>query len=339
MGMFFLGAFNSYSALTIPKPDTSDRPYEAVFATILLLAGLALLAASPSRAPRLLPRLLIAAPLYGITVISAMIGAARPMGTTPYFYLWPVLMAAYFYAPRYVGICVAWMSATLAVALAFFSTDLIRPIMFIGITTSVGLVAALVTLMRRHQDTLLDDLYRASTTDSLTGLLNRRAFESAFEREVGRAARSRLSLSLVLFDLDHFKTINDVYGHAGGDKALQRFSVLLQSEQSDGDLVARIGGEEFAVALFDADGHEAQAFAERLGRRLRHETLEGDCPLSVSAGVTTMNGDAKLSDFMLLADRALYAAKASGRARTVRWDDGPVVGPSAHGEADAPIAA
>jgi diguanylate cyclase (GGDEF)-like protein len=117
----------------------------------------------------------------------------------------------------------------------------------------------------------------------------------------------------VLFDIDWFKQVNDRLGHAAGDRALHRFATLLEREGRSADVLARIGGEEFAVVLFGVDEDGAQAFAERVLDVVAAETAEDEVQLSLSAGVAGASLDSE--QLFLCADRALYQAKDAGRGR------------------------
>ncbi len=160
---------------------------------------------------------------------------------------------------------------------------------------------------------------KLSLTDSLTLISNRRAFDERLEEEWRRAARSRETISLMLLDIDHFKSINDRFGHPFGDEVLRTIAQTLNSNcQRAGEMVARYGGEEFAILMANQDVHAAHGFAERLrlaiaGLALRHD----DEPVTVTAsiGVAGMRPDRHDSRFEIitLADKALYQAKDAGR--------------------------
>ncbi|MEZ5332825.1 MAG: GGDEF domain-containing protein [Thermoanaerobaculia bacterium] len=158
-------------------------------------------------------------------------------------------------------------------------------------------------------------------TDPLTGLLNRRGFREAALRAVAQALRARRPLAVVLADIDRFKTINDEWGHAAGDEALQAFAAKLRRGRRVTDLVARIGGEEFVLLLPHAGAEEAVAIAERIRVDLSDEGLRvGDrqIPLTASFGVAALGeGVQQLDDLLREADDALYRAKESGRDRVV----------------------
>ena len=166
-------------------------------------------------------------------------------------------------------------------------------------------------------------LQRALSCDHLTGLLNRRTFFESAELEFQRWHRHRHPLSMIIFDADHFKAINDRFGHPAGDKVLIHFAQNLASSFRAIDVVARMGGEEFIVLLPGTDLGGALVVAKRICAQIsdQHVTTEGaDIHYSVSAGVTTMDGSIPdLDTLVKRADLALYAAKANGRNRVESW--------------------
>jgi two-component system chemotaxis response regulator CheY len=159
--------------------------------------------------------------------------------------------------------------------------------------------------------------------DALTGLLNRRAIEDQARAELNRLRRGTGAASLILLDLDHFKTINDTHGHAAGDEALRQVARLLEQQLRSYDQVGRWGGEEFLVLLPDASLEEACRVAERLRAGLAGLliSLDGSALVQVSAslGVATLTAEraqsVALEQLLDEADRALYCAKRDGRNR------------------------
>jgi diguanylate cyclase (GGDEF)-like protein len=156
-----------------------------------------------------------------------------------------------------------------------------------------------------------------AATDALTGLPNKRAMDETIKRMAAESGRTGLPLSIVALDLDHFKRINDTYGHDRGDEVLAAVSAALRGEIRASDLAARMGGEEFLIALPDTDRPGALQAAEKLRRALHGIKVRGlDWPITASMGVATLPGDAGDIDALLrIADRALYAAKRGGRDR------------------------
>ena len=189
---------------------------------------------------------------------------------------------------------------------------------------SIG-TAFLVLLMVKDNDV---DLYRnAANTDHLTGLLNRRAFlESALDLSARRSARGE-PVTMMMLDLDHFKTINDSFGHAMGDEVLRTFAEVARSSMRASDVIGRLGGEEFAVIVA-----EPMDLATRIAERLRAAFEEAGMAVGGRAiGATVSIGVASscepltdLSPLLARADAALYRAKHDGRNRVYAGDDRPV---------------
>ncbi len=169
---------------------------------------------------------------------------------------------------------------------------------------------------------LFQRLEELATTDELTGVANRRALLEAVRREFRRARRYRHPFALVMVDLDHFKRINDTYGHQVGDRVLQEFARAIRKSIRSTDLVGRYGGEEFLILLPEADSRSAVALAERIRervRQLRVETESGDVvQVTASFGVCAYPEHGKSIPVLLRkADDFLYEAKRRGRDRVV----------------------
>ena len=158
-------------------------------------------------------------------------------------------------------------------------------------------------------------LSRLALTDPVTALANRRGGEEALAREVARARRTGAPLSLVLFDIDRFKNINDHSGHAVGDRVLRGISEILSASQRGSDLAMRWGGEEFLVLLPDVGLAGARIFAERVRENVQNLTVADAGRITVSAGVSELVGDEDPAVALARADANLYRAKAGGRNR------------------------
>jgi diguanylate cyclase (GGDEF)-like protein len=328
--MFLLGAGTLLATLSLPDPDASDHGAITIIAALL---GVGAVVDWSVRVYR--PWVVRLSVIYGILLVSTLMAVTRPIEATPFFYLWPMLFSAYFFSRRDVAVDLALMWTTLGVALFVWSNDAMKQVMFMGVGVSVTLTAVVVTLLREHLTDVIGQLASASATDYLTGLLNRRAFDNELQLQIDRARRSGVPLALALFDLDHFKQINDRFGHAAGDRALCDFSALLQREQRGGDTLARIGGEEFAVVLFGVGLQDARAFAERIARELQALVSSDGASLSTSVGVAALaDREATPSALLVAADRALYAAKTAGRRRVATWEYGSIAisGPMGAGE-------
>lgn len=189
-----------------------------------------------------------------------------------------------------------------------------------GLILEATLLALAVAYhMRQHQLAAVRSEHLAQH-DPLTGLLNRRAFLAQAQALWSTSERSTRPLSVVLLDLDHFKAINDTYGHATGDAALLACAQLLAQACRAGDVLVRWGGEEFILLLPETDLSQAHAFAERLRLQLAAQSLHTTfqaVPLTASFGVAQRHTHATLEDLISSADQALYQAKHQGRNRVV----------------------
>ena len=318
VAMFLLGSATLLATLPLPDPNTSDHPAIELVAGLLGLGAVFVWLLRPGR--RWVSRVTV---VYGILLVSALMAVTRPIEATPFFYLWPMVFSAYFCTRREVACDLALMWITLGLALFVFSHDPMKPGLFMGVGISVTLTTLVVKLLAEHVTNVIGQLVEAADTDYLTGLLNRRAFDLEFRRQCDRARRADVPLALAMFDLDHFKQINDRYGHAEGDRVLCDFAALLERELRGGDTLARVGGEEFAVVLFGVGRDDGVVFAARIGRELQRLGEQRDTPLSTSAGVAALSvNEPDPAALLLVADRALYAAKQAGRRRVAAWTDG-----------------
>ncbi len=172
---------------------------------------------------------------------------------------------------------------------------------------------------------MLQRLEEMATTDGLTGLLNHRTFQDRITEMLARAERSQRPVSMVLTDIDHFKSVNDTYGHPVGDQVLRGVSKVLATSVRTIDVVARYGGEEFAIVLEDTDGTGAVLLAERIREevsKLRFDSDQGPFQVTISLGVATFpeHGTHK-QEIIEHSDQALYRAKETGRNQVVFFGD------------------
>lgn len=210
---------------------------------------------------------------------------------------------------------IAWLANLSGPAQGYLTTS------YAAISQSLGagtlMAQALVILLIMMRDTTAE-IMATSETDSLSGLLNRRGFDAHAGRGFERARGRGLPAVLIAADLDHFKAINDSFGHATGDRVIAHFAQMLRRAAPDGAVVGRPGGEEFVILLAGQDLAEARGYAERVRRDFAAHAAADmglDRPLSASFGIAaTMRGDT-LSELSRRADAALYRAKSGGRNR------------------------
>ena len=168
------------------------------------------------------------------------------------------------------------------------------------------------------------ELYKElSATDPLTGAINRRKFDEIASREVDRFYRYNRPLSIMMLDIDYFKNVNDTYGHSIGDVVLKEFYKICLNAVRNTDIVARIGGEEFAILMPETNLQQANILAKRICKTVSEFAIaienSPNIKLTVSIGVTKWNteGFKTINDILEYADQALYEAKKSGRNRVV----------------------
>lgn len=180
----------------------------------------------------------------------------------------------------------------------------------------IGIVSRAISSLVSDMDEMVRKLRFDANTDVLTGLANRRLMLSRGPQELAKAAENHDPLTLLVFDLDHFKAINDTFGHETGDKVLMMVAHTVRSSLRPADLAARIGGEEFCVLLPNTTAQQAHAIAERLRTSIETLTIE-PMPkgrITASFGLAQSQGKKPLfQDVMVRADTALYSAKEHGR--------------------------
>ena len=213
------------------------------------------------------------------------------------------------------------------------ATATVLMVMFLSMSINFGLLLMAVERLRSE----VADL---ALLDDLTGVANRRHLMQRLTEECARSERSGVPFSLLVIDLDGFKTINDTHGHAAGDACLQHFTLMAQTRLRPGDMLARSGGDEFCIVLPASTLREAAIIARRVLQVCREDAEASgglDLPIAVSIGIAQWIEEIGLSPELLLlhADEALYVAKKEGKNRYAAYSSAPPVSPDADGEATA----
>jgi diguanylate cyclase (GGDEF)-like protein len=300
---------------------TPDRPFPHMVAIVATCVAVAIGGAVCWIRPDVMPRAFwLVAPFLCTVLISGMNLVTVDASTgAQLFYLWPALYAASFLSRRMIVANLAVLFVGEA-AVVFPLLDRATAIgdwgaMALGMTMTVVVVVAL----RDRADQLRHVLEMQALADPLTGLANRRSFEDALPRARAWAGHTGGRLALLTVDVDHFKKINDTWGHATGDRALQAVAAAMQSVVSGpDDVVARMGGDEFVV-LLRCDRPAAMRAADAVRATVAAiDVLPGGAP-GVSIGVAVLPDDGATVEALLAAsDAALYVAKTQGRGRVAQ---------------------
>ncbi len=259
--------------------------------------------------------------VLGVLLVSAIAGLDYLTGTAITVDLLYVLavMAVAWVGARRPAVLVAVLAAAeglVAEAAGGGGWELTLHTVWNALTDLVVLTLVAVLLDSLHRT--LEHQRHLATIDSLTGALNRRAFEIAAERERLRAARHGTALTLAYLDVDHFKSANDRLGHRAGDQALEKVAGAITVAVRATDLFARLGGDEFVLLLPETDAPEAMTVVQRVRAAVASATRAAGPPAALSAGIATFRFPPESVDAMLsAADDLLYRAKAAGRDRVV----------------------
>ncbi|WP_166836840.1 GGDEF domain-containing protein [Rheinheimera pleomorphica] len=198
-------------------------------------------------------------------------------------------------------------------------STLIHSIGFFGLTAFAILIIGCVIMLSHSQQRLA--LLHISERDALTGLLNRRSLNARVASELNRSQRNQKTLSILLFDIDHFKQINDKHGHRAGDRAIQHVVDIANKHLRDYDLMFRYGGEEFLICLPDTARDMAELIANRIRKAIELSplTTSTEIKMTVSIGLTSTQAETTPDELIEQADIALYHAKQSGRNKVVAY--------------------
>jgi diguanylate cyclase (GGDEF)-like protein len=284
---------------------------------VVLAAGGVFSRLRPDRMPRWF---WFIAPFFAIMVVTGMNLVTEDASTgAQLFYLWPVLYSANFLSRRIVYLTMVGVSVTEAsVVFSLLPTVADAASDWVSMTVAMTLIAIIVLTLRDRSDRLRDVLETQALADALTGVANRRSFDAELTRAVAWSRATGEPIALLTIDVDHFKKINDTWGHAVGDQALQAVAAALTKvAKRDGDVVARLGGDEF-VMLLRTDRAGARHAADGVREVLAEESALPGGPPGLSIGIALLPDHAGSAEELLGAsDAALYEAKLGGRGRTV----------------------
>ena len=297
-----------------------DDPRFSLLPVVVVLVIFVVLLLIGPRLPRW--GLFLLGPL-GVGLIAFALATTPGPGDGAVLYGLPVLWTTLFFGRRGAVSILACVGAGHAIALLLLPSASSYPGRWVDVMVSVTAIALVVLVLERRNEFLLARLAGEARTDALTGLLNRRGFDERALIELAHAKRESRPVAITAFDVDHFKHINDEWGHQTGDRVLSQIGALLNAECRDIDVAARMGGEEFLVLLPGEDFAGAEAFTERVRRALSASNTSGLPTAGVSAGVDVAISPEDIQTMLQHADSALYQAKRAGRDRTVTFKAHP----------------
>ena len=309
-----------YGGATVDAAIEGIVPGDPSFAIAPALAALALVSAVLLVGPRLPRAVLAALGPIGVLLIAAALAATPGAGDGAILYVWPVLWTTFFFGPKGGAAIVCFIGVAHAGALLVLPAASSYPGRWLDVMATSSVLVVVTAMLARRNRELLAQLAGEARTDALTGLLNRRGFDERAEIELTRARRDSSTVAVVIFDIDYFKRINDEWGHETGDAVLARTAAVLAEQSRDIDVVARLGGEEFAVLMPTCDAEGAALLADRVREAVARARSAGLPPVRMSAGLAAARSPETVQALLQAADIALYRAKRSGRDRTERFD-------------------
>jgi len=230
-------------------------------------------------------------------------------GVALVYWVYPTMIAAYFVLRPAAALAINSASLLMLVAILVSRMEVLN---LMTIVVTIALVNLFAYIFAYRTGLQNKELHNAVELDFLTGVGNRRAMERRLA-EHANERRPHLESSLLLLDLDHFKQVNDQYGHAAGDKALIRLAELMRGHTRSSDRIFRYGGEEFAIIASGAGLSAAARLAEGIRAAVASATLLEGHPITISIGVAFMDKERTPADWLAQADKLLYAAKQGGR--------------------------
>lgn len=315
---FLMAGAAFVGSLVILLPGYAGHELSGIVATASAAVAMGVGGAACWRIPQRIPASFwVAVPVLSAVLIGALNLVSRDASAgAQLFFLWPVLYTATFLRGQVTYLVLASVGlAEVAVVFTLLAPD--KAVSdALGLMTALTMATVVIRILRRRVDGLLTALETQALADSLTGLANRRAFELRLAAAATEAGRTGRPMSLLTIDLDHFKGINDRWGHAAGDAALQAVAAAMRAVCRSDDGCARLGGDEFAIML-DSDSVGAKRIAAALRAAIAAHTGVPGGPPTLSIGVASIPEHADTVEALKAAsDGALYHAKAAGRNRS-----------------------
>lgn len=258
--------------------------------------------------------------VLAVIACSGAVAVAAAVGNVGLFWLYPCLVTTFFLvAPRVAALLNLTSIAAMMTQGDAFQSD----VQMWTFTATAVVVSATAFAFAQRTNNQRERLEQLATIDPLTGVQNRRSMDEELNQAAAHAERTGVSYALVMMDIDHFKNVNDTYGHGVGDGVLVDLVTLLQQSTRKSDQLFRYGGEEFVILLPGVDGAGLSAVMNNLQHILRKQVRHPGGAISASFGVALLKHGEPVDDWLGRADSALYEAKELGRDRVVFSDNVP----------------
>jgi len=232
------------------------------------------------------------------------------LGATTIFWAYPISLALIYILPHKQALIFNLIIFTFISLFSFLNMEIPAAL---RVSLSLFLTILITSLIAKHIHKLHQDLIHESIRDPMTGALNRRQLSTHLETSLAYKKRNNINSAILMFDIDHFKRINDNFGHDIGDKVIIKLVKLINEHSREVDLLFRIGGEEFILLMNDIDINFAQDIAEKLRMIIRVEPIIENHPVTVSIGICAPLNHFSIDIWVKNADNALYVAKNQGR--------------------------
>ena len=249
--------------------------------------------------------------LISIPIIVGIGVTVKDLGFVVAVWIYPAIILFYFIMPRKTANIISVITAVTVTLSAYYYAIPIQ--LTSRILASSLLTILFINILFSVINQLHDRLQKAAIIDELTGAYNRRHMNSMLNDAINYKKRYGTTYSLLSLDIDHFKLINDEYGHSVGDKVLVKFTDLLNGILRNVDIVFRVGGEEFNILLPEADQQQAVTVAEKIREKIYSQLTLDNKKITVSIGVGELKQNESMDEFLKRCDKALYLAKGQGR--------------------------
>ncbi|MEM6431319.1 MAG: GGDEF domain-containing protein [Deinococcota bacterium] len=254
--------------------------------------------------------------LFGLVpiTIGALALSLNTQGAIGVLWCYPAVFSFYFILPKRR----AWFANVIMLAVTLPTAwQVVERSLAIRMVSTLFMVSVFSAILIWIIDKQQQKLQLQAITDPLTGLYNRRLLHDSLNQAVAQSQRKQFPMTLLTLDIDHFKCINDTFGHAVGDEVLVAIAQILQSRVRLTDSAFRMGGEEFLILLFDTSKDEGLTIAEDLRQEVEALELLPDCKVTISTGIASLRPEETWAQWLKRGDKRLYAAKTGGRNQVV----------------------